>query len=613
MASSDKDIQVLSPRLVDKIAAGEVIERPASVAKELIENAIDAGATRISVTVEDAGFSLIRVADNGCGMAADDLAQCVLRHATSKIRSVDDLYSLATLGFRGEALASIGAVSRMEIVSSATDDGLGTILRVVGGAAEGTAPASRSRGTTVSVRDLFFNTPARKKFMKSRKAERTHLMRFFEQITIPFPAIHFTLSAESKSVIDAPAVANPRERVAQICGPDFARRLIECTGSADGMDAVLLVSHPQDARPRPRYQNLYVNLRMIESDAVSFAIRNAFRNFAPADLRPAFFCFLDVSPERVDVNVHPTKQRVKFDNEQRVFGSIYHVVDAGVKKGLGDLAGGRDSADTTEEDFPRFAQDRPVRDRARQPQGVAEMAGEGTAAASPEADGSQTVLRFPTESRVVQKKLEGSQDSTIQLGESSQEEFWDLISCYQIHDTFVLAPIKNGILLIDQHAAHERILFEQAAESLEKGHAESQQLLFPITIELSATEKAVVDANRQLFSSLGYEVGDFGGNTVCVSAMPAFMKTSQVGEAVREMIRYVLGEKTVENFSDPQMRFAAAFACGSALKAGQKLTHEEMNALLNNLFATKNPYSCPHGRPTLVRISLDELRRRFLR
>lgn len=597
------NIKILPKSVIEKIAAGEVVERPASVLKELVENSIDAGATKIEITVEDSGFSLMKVADNGNGMNPDDLSKCCLQHATSKIRSADELFSIVTMGFRGEALASIAAVSRTTIASSDSSEGLGYEIANTGGAQNSLKPCPHNRGTTVSVRDLFFNVPARKKFTKTRRGEHLAIVRMLEQLVIPFSSIHFTAVIDGKKLFDLPSTNNPAERIASIAGAKFAKKLIMCEGSGYGIGALIYVSTPEGMRERPRFQSLYVNLRRIDNDSVSYSIKEAFSKFLGFNFRPSFFCFLDVDPSRVDVNVHPTKQQIKFDNERELFGFIYSIVKKGISEHLaysekltaqkneilngelyqGDLGDQNKQIDTAATDNFEKNEDKV----------------------------SQTILSFPTAAKTYEKEVDLSKENSIQL--TSVEQNWDLISCYQIHGLFILAPIKNGVIIIDQHAAHERVLFEQALEDVKRGRSASQQLLFPIVIELSPTEKAVIESGKSYFSSFGFDIDDFGGQAVSISAIPAFLRDSSVEDAIRGMVKYLLEGKNTEEFTEPERRFAAAFACGAAIKAGQNLSQEEMNALLNTLFSTKNPYTCPHGRPTLVRISLNELSRRFLR
>jgi DNA mismatch repair protein MutL len=610
MQTNDPSIRVLPQQVVEKIAAGEVIERPASVLKEIVENSIDAGATKIDIVIEDSGFSLIQVGDNGTGMSLENLKKCVLRHATSKITTADDLYAVSTMGFRGEALASIGAVSRATIASSASQDGLGYSLGCDGGVASQPKPVPHVRGTTVSCRDLFFNVPARKKFMKTRKAERLALMRLLEQIVVPFPSIHFAAVFEGKALFDIPPADSLLSRISQVTGIEFAKSLVKAQGSAKGMETTLFFPLQDNGQARPRYQNLYVNLRRVDNDSVLYAVRQAFAQLVRRDLRPSFFCFIDVDPASIDVNVHPTKQKVKFEDERGLFSFIYGTVSRVIKPSIPAMPDRQPQKESAA---------RPAGDDASLPAPAVSTEGKdnGRPLFAAEDPGNisygQTILAFQKKGSQGEKKVESPDQDRIELADSGDTASWSLISCYQIHEMFLLAPIKNGILLIDQHAAHERILYEQALDDLKVGQATSQQLLFPVVLQLTATEKAVVESSEEYFRAFGFDIQDFGGKEVSVSATPSFMKSADIERSVRDMISYLLDEKSVSHFPEPHKRFAAAFACGAAIKAGQKLSQEEMTALLNSLFSSQNPYTCPHGRPTVVRISLDELSRRFLR
>jgi DNA mismatch repair protein MutL len=601
-------IEVLPSSVIEKIAAGEVIERPASVIKELVENALDAGAVKIDVAADNAGFSRIVVVDNGCGMGPVDLEKCLLLHATSKTRTADDLFAVTTMGFRGEALASVAAVSRLTITSAADLSGLGTMIAGEGGAYGKSRPAAHGRGTTVEARDLFYNVPARKKFMKSPRSEQAAVVRAVEQLAAAFPSVHFTLTMDGAEALDFPPADSQTARIGQIAGLSFAKGLIECRGSRPGMEMTAYVSSPELLVSRPRFQSLYVNLRRVDSDAVTYAVREAFAKYLGGPYRPAFFCFLTVDPSRIDVNVHPAKQLVKFEDERSITGFIFAAVKQAIGASLAgpaDLPGGlkRPEAAPAAAAAPDSAQEELYLVKGKKPAGMHE----GMPSEKGVTGVAETVIPFPAPRQAA--------DAGAQIPPQvhGPDAAWDLISCYQVHETYILAPIKNGILLIDQHAAHERVLFEQALEDIARGRSSSQQLLFPVVIELSSIEKPLVLAGQSYLTAFGFEMSDFGGNAVSVSAIPFFMRTSDVEQSVRSMVRYLLEEKERDAIKETEKRFAAAFACGAAIKAGQKLSQEEMNALVNSLFSAKSPYTCPHGRPTLVRISLDELSRRFLR
>jgi DNA mismatch repair protein MutL len=631
MESTKSKIHLLDSSVIEKIAAGEVIERPASVLKELVENAIDAQANHIEIFVEDGGFSSISVSDNGSGMTETDLNRCLLRHTTSKITSADDLFAIATMGFRGEALASIAAVSKVSIISSAGNTGEGFLISPGFNGTMSISPAGRTQGTTVTCKELFYNVPARKKFMKSVKAERMTLVAMLDHLVLSFPGIHFTCTIDGKRAFDLPTVDTFHKRIAQVAGSEFAKKLIYATQSRTGLSVEIYLSDPANASMRPHFQNLYVNLRRIDNDSVLWAIREAFSRFIMGSLKPAWFCFLTVDPARIDVNVHPTKQRIKFDDEKELFSFIYgtvhtklssimtsisdskiHQVPMGKTMSRFDLPGATPPVRSGDFRQSQYGNSNPV-----QPGVMESFSGTGDVPAMTSApkDSEQMALSFLSLSEET-KKVFGQPEAGNSSGSDIVEgASWNLIQCFQINKMFILAPIKNGILIIDQHAAHERILYEEALEDIKLGRSESQRLLFPVVFELTRAEKEVALSCRNNFTMLGFDVQDFGGLSLAVSAMPAtgFIKSTAIEEAIREIVSSLIEEKDRELLSDPQRRFAASFACGAAIKFGQELRQEEMNTLLNSLFATKDPYICPHGRPTLIRISIDELFRRFLR
>lgn len=614
--SNKSRIHLLSNSVIEKIAAGEVIERPASVLKELIENCMDAGADKIDVVIENAGFSLIKIVDNGIGMGQEDLQKSVVRHCTSKISEAEDLYSIGTMGFRGEALASISAVSRFSIASSADDSGLGNILRSEGGILSKIEPVQHLRGTTIEVADLFFNVPARKKFMKSERAEKSAMNKVMEQLVISFPAVHFSYIVDGKKLFDLPKTEDPLTRIAQTAGSQFASGLIKCEAQKDDMSATLFISNPHLGKARPRYQNLYVNLRRVDNDAVSNAVREAFSRFIMSNHKAEWFCFLEVEPSRIDVNIHPTKQKIKFDEERSLFSFIFHMVHNQLTKELDVSSNLGDDDIVAESAAMSYFQDKQKQEKDLQVQEPSWSTNSGPSGfisrtnRQDEPESEQVALSFlstvPDE-----KSIENSGADNVESGSG----YWGMISCYQIHKMYIIAPIKNGMIIVDQHAAHERILYEEALASIEQGSGESQRLLFPITFDMSVDEKDLIISSREYFDALGFDIQDFGGRSIAVSAMPAtgFLEASHVEEAVREMVKSLTEERDKDILSAPQKRFAASFACGAAIKFGKELKQEEMNTLLNRLFAVQNPNICPHGRPTFIRLSMEELVRRFLR
>ncbi|ERP39272.1 DNA mismatch repair endonuclease MutL [Chitinivibrio alkaliphilus] len=606
-----KQISLLTPDVVEQIAAGEVIERPASIVKELLENSIDAGATRITITIEEGGLSRIVITDNGMGIPQEELPLAIQRHATSKIRKSEDLYRITTLGFRGEALASISAVSRFEIQSSNIGDGMGWRLSVDENGISPMAPTEHLKGTTIECRDLFYNLPARKKFSKSIRSETMAVVKTIEQVVLAFPAIHFSATINGKKRYDTPSVDSPLLRIAQIAGRELAEDLIHVSREEEDYAIDLYISPPHKVQARPRYQSLFVNLRRVDNRSISHAVTKAFTRFISGHLKPNWFCYLDINPEKIDVNVHPTKAEIKFDAEQQLFSFVYHGVETEVNTHL----------------------------RQELTPAASESAPSGSATAVPELHETKTTLHSFSSSSMepgqssVREIRQGVRPKATEQGQTAlsflsrvhdttedhsylgRGQAVEGIPCFQIHKRFILSPVKEGVIIIDQHAAHERILYEKILRELYEGGTDSQQLMFPVTITLTSEEKNQVMELRNYFEKTGFTIQDFGGNSIAVSAVPAqgFVKSTEIQDAIQEMLTAFKEERDASILTSLHKRFAASYACGAAIKFGRELRQEEMSSLMNALFTAENPHICPHGRPTITKMSLDELNKRFLR
>ncbi len=618
-------IKVLDQAVIEQIAAGEIIDRPASIIKELLENAIDAGATRIDIAVEHGGLALIRITDNGCGIPQEELILAVTRHATSKITQSTDLYSIGTMGFRGEALASVAAVSRFKISSSDIGDGMGWCLPVDGGIPGSLEPVNHLRGTSIEVTDLFYNLPARKKFLKSEKSETMAITRILEQIVLAFPSIQFTATVNGKRYLELPQVDTIRMRIAQVAGSDIASKLIHCRAETEDMSVDLFIAPPEQARSRPRYQNLYVNLRRIESDSVNSGIRESYSRFIESSFRPDWFCYLDVDPSKIDVNVHPTKQQIRFDDEKGIFSFLYRAVKNGMTIFREEQFAPIEETSSGGMNVISYPTQEPPSDRSSfsvaEPRSTT-IHSFGTANSQPRPSFQFTPPQKLRDEGAMQTSIPlslGSNDKkiggTIERGNIIPEMVYEQINCFQVHKRYVVTPVKDGMMLIDQHAAHERILYEQCLNGLASNTVESQQLLYPITFELPSEEKEILLTMREFFEKTGFEIQDFGGNTVAVSAVPATgtFKSTHVKDSIEEMLHQFIDEDDETILSSSHRRFAASYACGAAIKFGHEMPQQEMNALIHQLFASENPNICPHGRPTIIKLTLDELGKRFLR
>ncbi|HEX6749765.1 MAG TPA: DNA mismatch repair endonuclease MutL [Longimicrobium sp.] len=604
-------IHILPEKLANQIAAGEVVERPASVVKELVENALDAGATRIEITVRNGGKTEIRVADDGHGMGREDALLSVDRHATSKIRSEADLAAIRTLGFRGEALPSIASVSRFA-VETAERDGDGTRVMVTGGQVAGVEECARRRGTTVSVRSLFFNVPARAKFLRSTAAENRAIGEVVTMLALAQPHVAFTLDSGTRDVLALPAAATVAERIAALWGGDAADELIP-VAHRDGSVAVTgLVQRPHNSRPGGRKSYLFVNGRAFTDRYLVKAVDRAYRTTIPQGVYPSLFLFLEVPDGEVDVNVHPAKAEVRF--RDRI--GVERAIEEGVRAALAGL-----------ESTPAIGR-RAVAEPEPGGYGVAPgygvkhlreaRAAFGAAPASVPSDGDGGVAPAePFEPQMALFVTGGGAPAAPASPEATSpsapaELIGPAAMMWQVHNTYILAETRSGLILVDQHSAHERVLYEEIVRGFDRGEAASQRLLFPITLRLSPAEYAMVEQVRGVLERAGFEVEPFGGRAIIVHSVPNPHPYFDAERCLREMIAELTGgSPLVDSARTQHQRIALTMACKGAIKAGQKLTQREMTELFDRLFATELPYHDIHGRPTVIQLSIAELHRRF--
>ncbi|MDX1494609.1 MAG: DNA mismatch repair endonuclease MutL [Longimicrobiales bacterium] len=597
-------IHVLPDAVANQIAAGEAVERPASVVKELVENALDAKATRVEVAIERGGKRRIRVSDDGLGMSREDALLCLDRHATSKIQEASDLTGVATFGFRGEALPSIAAVSRMTLETWDGDDESGTRVSISGGRISDVSDVARRRGTTVDVRNLFSNAPVRGRFLKSVSAEARAVNEAATALALANPRITFLLTSDDRVLLDLPAADDVAGRVTQIWGSEHGTTLIPASHDSDGMEVRGLIQRPDAAKPGFRRNHLFVNGRPFRSTELVRAAERGYRTTIPQGVRPWMFLYLRVPGSQVDVNVHPTKAEVRFREPARV----EELVERAVRGALDDEA----SAATFDQELGAPAM--VVRETgdggvADPPPGVPPQPGTAADAQmalfvsgaddSPGTDGDGTDGGQRTGAA-------GSGAAPLPEPGARRPRLW------QVLDTYVLAETRDGLLIVDQHAAHERILFQRLMDSFEEGGQESQRLLFPLTLRLTAPEVEMIEDLKGLLARAGFEVEGFGGDTVIVHAVPNPHRYFDAERAFREMVHELThGSELVRSARNQHERIAMTFACKSAIKAGQKLSEAEMQELFDQLFATELPHHDVHGRPTVVRLSAAELERKF--
>jgi DNA mismatch repair protein MutL len=595
-------IHVLPDRLVNQIAAGEVVERPASVVKELVENALDAGSTRVEIVVRNGGKTEIRVADDGHGMGRDDALLALDRHATSKLRSEADLASIHTLGFRGEALPSIASVSRL-VLETAEREGSGTRVVVAGGQLSAVEPCARRSGTTISVRSLFYNVPARAKFLRSAAAESRAISETVTTIALVHPEVSFSLESNGRPVLELPAAAESRARIAALWGHELAGELVALAHTSPAGSLGGWVQRPDRARAGIRRAHIFVNGRPIVDRALARAAYRGFRTTVPSGVTPWIFLFLEVPDAAVDVNVHPAKAEVRLRDRT----GVEQLVEDGVRGALGTLSSAAHLALES-----RGEAGAAVPGREGDPSGPATAA-----AASDSAPWTATLDAAPAAQDQMSLFVSGPV-ATGSGGNDTMPTAPALRSTapamWQIHNTYIATETRSGLILVDQHSAHERVLYEQLMRGFSAGVPASQRLLFPMTMRLSAAEFSVVEQLQSLFAAAGFEIEPFGGRSVIVHAVPVPHRHFDAERCLREMIaELATGSELVDSARNQHQRMALTFACKGAIKAGQHLSDEEMRELFDRLFATELPYHDIHGRPTVVQIELAELHNRFRR
>ena len=613
-------INRLPAGLANQIAAGEVVERPAAAVKELVENALDAGAVRVAVTLELGGKRLIRVEDDGEGMAPDDAELAVERHATSKIGALGDLAAIATLGFRGEALPSIASVSHLRLRTRARGAASGVEVAVDGGDEARVTAAGLPEGTAVEVRDLFYNVPARRKFLKSDGAETGHVSRALTQIALAHAAVGFRLRSGPRTLFDYPPVEAFADRFFQIYGdrPGLVAVRKEAAGMRlSGLAAALAADGPVRGP-----QHLFVNRRAVKDRTILHAVNDAYGRATIKPRSPEVHLFLELPHERVDVNVHPTKAEVRFLEQSLV----HEVVRRGLAAALGEEAPPRVSlspprrapAEPRPHAIPGIvagmgAASRwgPVTDVFRRRENETGGAGalrESAAAGGPPAEGWQNETGRPGALR----ERPGAGDASSGAAASGVGPA-PLIPLGQFRDTFIIAVDNDGVVIIDQHVAHERILYEQVTERLTRGSLESQRLLEPLLIALPAGARGALAAHADDLARLGFEIDPFGGDSVRVAAVPALLSRGAAETAVRALAEDLEGLDRGASVGDAIGRIAASAACHAAVKANDRLTMEKMTWLLEELRRTAYSTVCPHGRPVLLRLARQEIEKRFER
>ena len=583
-------IKQLSEDLRNKISAGEVVERPASVVKELVENSIDAGATEITVVVEKGGQQLIQVTDNGSGISAKELPIAFERYSTSKIGSLDDLFNIDTLGFRGEALASVASVSEVNILS-ANESGDGSEMSILNGHLGAVQPAPAVQGTSITIRNLFYNTPARKKFLKSPRMEFRKVVEMVRRFSLSYPDRNFKLISDNRDILNLQS-EKLESRIVHVMDPAYRDQLLPINFTKGDYTISGYLGNLNLIRTRPGEQYIFLNERFIQNRLMNSGVYQAYKSIINRGEYPFFALNISVPHDEVDVNVHPMKTEVRFKDEWR----IYHVLKSAIEEALSPIL-------NTIPDFekPGFSSDFEFPTTFTPKEGQA----------NPDQEGLH--LTHGDTGNNFQPALDRAKSYASQLATRPDPDTGrvDLEKIWQVHSKYIVSPITSGLVIIDQHVAHERIIYEEVMAAFDANPMAAQTLLFPEVMEFSPDEYSTLLDVLPYLEKMGFRMKESGKNTVMIEAIPSEMAWGNEKTIIREMLdNYLDTQKKHASF---QEALAASFSCKAAVKAGDVLNGEEMRELVNRLFGTKHPYYCPHGRPIIIQLSMDELDRRFER
>lgn len=646
-------IQVLDPVTIDKIAAGEVVERPASIVKELAENAIDAGATAITVEIEEGGISYIRIADNGCGIEREEVPSAFLRHSTSKIRTVDDLIHIHSLGFRGEALSSIAAVSQVELITKTAEETFGTRYRIAGGKEEGLEETGAKDGTTFVIRQLFYNTPARRKFLKTPMTEASHVSELMTRMALSHPEISFQFINNGQSRIHTSGNGSLKDVIYHIYGREIAMNLIEIQTEAGDVKISGFLGKPVISRGNRNFENYFINGRYVKNQIVSKAIEDAYKDFTMQHKYPFVALQITMPGEEVDVNVHPAKLEIRFQNQQAVYNAVYEAVDRGLRKEeLIPQVKLEEPKEIPRADVPSPAPAPMPKKETKPPQAPAKeernldyfmqkmkerVAAYHNRESSAEVAAKDQIFRplhqadrireaavYANLSSVGEKTEKKAENKTEEQEPPRQmdlfeEKFLDreiraeyhLIG--QVFDTYWLVEFQDNLYIIDQHAAHERVLYERTLKSMKTREYTSQMISPPVILDLGMQEAALLREYMDRFLRIGFEIEEFGQDSFAVRAVPDNLFSLAKKDLLLQMIDSLSDE--VSRKLSPELidEKVASMSCKAAVKGKMKLSAAEADALIGELLTLDNPYHCPHGRPTIIAMSRRELEKKFKR
>ncbi|MCX2432782.1 MULTISPECIES: DNA mismatch repair endonuclease MutL [unclassified Pedobacter] len=606
-------IHLLPDAVANQIAAGEVVQRPASAVKELLENAIDAGADKIQLVIKDAGKALIQIVDNGCGMSVTDARMCFERHATSKVKKAEDLFAIRTMGFRGEAMASIAAIAQVEMKTRRHEDEIGTCISIEGAQVIAQEPVATAAGTQISIKNLFFNTPARRNFLKSNPVEMRHIIDEFQRVALAHPAVFFSLHHDGTEIFNLPK-GNLKQRIVHLFGNNYNERLVPVEEETTIINLKGYIGKPAFAKKTRGEQFFFVNNRFIKDPYLNHAVSSAFEDLLPDDSYPLYVLFIEIDPAKIDVNVHPTKTEIKYLDEK----SIYAILKSAVKRSIGryNIAPTLDFDQET--GFSNMITQKAVED-------IVPPSINFNPDFNPFASDSSSTSGYSSSPRNYDAKPSAKNwgslyeitdqpvvEQTSIYAEDSHEIETSKKQYMQLHNRYIVSQIKSGLMVIDQQMAHERILYERFLVHLDDRKGASQQSLFPQTITLNANDFELAKSLLDDIKSLGFDVREFGKNTLVVEGVPVDLGSSSINETQ-------LFEQLIEGFKNTQQelklskrdRLARSLAKNSAIKAGTALAQEEMNTLIDELFACKTPNFSVSGKPVIQTITLAELDKKF--
>jgi DNA mismatch repair protein MutL len=607
--TSDSIIHSLPPEISNKIAAGEVIQRPASVVKELLDNSIDSGADSIKIIIENAGRTLIQVIDNGCGMSDEDLPLCFQRHATSKISSIEDLFSIRTMGFRGEAMASIASVSQVQVKTKRAEDSNGWEYEIHGGAAGEIFPAATQDGTSISIRNLFFNVPARRQFLKTDVTELRHILRTVQYAALAFSGIAFQVIADGETVYNLPS-DTLKNRIVSLFGSAYKASLIEFSEETSYLKIYGFASDPKLAKKSRGEQFLFVNGRPFQHRYLTHVILSLYDAWTRNNEYPFYTLFFEIDPNKVDVNVHPAKMEVKFEDERSVIQLAKSVVNKALNNHFNVPGIPSDSDPFMSDDSSKgfdtgFNFHQPAKDAGRTTGGFSFPSRINKPNINRRGDEfAENLYQSSGDYSGSHRPVSSSDTNQNKEKEPLNNSFW------QLHNTYVITQTRTGLCMIDQHLAHKRIIFEKAINATEEALPSTQQLLFAQTLELSASDFTLLKELHPIIQRMGFSVQLMSGNTAMINGVPADIDIGNEQEVLVSMLHQYqeLGQKI--NL-EARERLAIAFASKAAIPRGRSLSHQEMEALVDQLFACEQPYLDPLKKPTIVYLSLDELQSRF--